>query len=114
MATSSTTGQGLIQSLGIGSGLDIKSLVTQLVAADRAPMDSRIARQTQSVATQLSAMGALKGALSGFQSALTPLATGANFQAMSAAGRTIAGHCVAVPAPVCRYTLRSSSERCSS
>jgi flagellar hook-associated protein 2 len=85
MATSSTTGQGLIQSLGIGSGLDIKSLVTQLVAADRAPMDSRIARQTQSVATQLSAMGALKGALSGFQSALTPLATGAKFQAMSAA-----------------------------
>ena len=85
MATSSTTGQGLIQSLGIGSGLDIKSLVTQLVAADRAPMDSRIARQTQSVATQLSAMGALKGALSGFQSALTPLATGANFQAMLAA-----------------------------
>jgi flagellar hook-associated protein 2 len=85
VATNSTTGTGLIQSLGIGSGLNIQSLVSQLVAADRAPMDSRIARQTQSVATQLSAMGALKGALSAFQSALTPLATGANFQAMAAA-----------------------------
>jgi flagellar hook-associated protein 2 len=84
MPSNTTTGTGLIQSLGIGSGLDIKSLVTQLVAADRAPIDSRIARQTQSVATRLSAMGALKGALSGFQSALTPLATGANFQAMAA------------------------------
>jgi flagellar hook-associated protein 2 len=85
MATNSTTGTGLIQSLGIGSGLNIQSLVNQLVAADRAPVDSRIARQTQSVATRLSAMGALKGALSAFQSALTPLAAGASFQAMSAA-----------------------------
>ncbi len=32
-----------ITSSGIGSGLDVNSLVTQLVAADRAPEDSRLA-----------------------------------------------------------------------
>ncbi len=85
MAANTTTGAGLIQSLGIGSGLDIKSLVTQLVAADRAPMDARIARQSQSVGTSLSAVGTLKGALASFQSALAPLATVANFQVMTAA-----------------------------
>ena len=85
MPTSSTTGAGLIQSLGVGSGLNIQSLVTQLVAADRAPIEARLTRQTQTVATQLSAMGALKGALAAFQSTLTPLATTAKFQAMAAA-----------------------------
>ena len=85
MATNSTTGAGLIQSLGVGSGLNIQSLVTQLVAADRAPIEARLTRQTQTVATQLSAMGALKGALAAFQSTLTPLATTAKFQAMAAA-----------------------------
>ena len=85
MPTNSTTGGGLIQSLGVGSGLNIQSLVTQLVGADRAPIEARLTRQTQAVATQLSAMGALKGALSAFQSALTPLATTAKFQAMAAA-----------------------------
>ena len=84
MATNSTTGTGLIQSLGVGSGLNIQSLVTQLVGADRAPIEARITRQSHGIATQLSAMGALKGALSAFQSALTPLATTAKFQVMAA------------------------------
>ncbi len=84
MTTNSTTGAGLIQSLGVGSGLNIQSLVTQLVGADRAPVEARLTRQTQTIATQLSAMGALKGALSAFQSALAPLATTANFQVMAA------------------------------
>jgi flagellar hook-associated protein 2 len=79
------TGAGLIQSLGIGSGLDVQSLVTQLVAADRAPLQARITRQASSIATSLSAMGSLKGAISTFQSALTPLTTVSQFQAMTTA-----------------------------
>jgi flagellar hook-associated protein 2 len=81
---SSTTGTGLIQSLGIGSGLDIKSLVAQLVAADRSPVESRLTRKASDVAAQLSALGALKGALSGFQSALQPLKTVGQFAARTA------------------------------
>ncbi len=77
------TGAGLIQSLGIGSGLDVQSLVTQLVAADRAPLEARLTRQASSIATSLSAMGSLKGAISTFQSALTPLSTISQFQVMA-------------------------------
>jgi len=51
MATTSAT-SGALQSLGIGSGLDINSLVTQLVAAELQPNTSRIARETQQVGTQ--------------------------------------------------------------
>jgi flagellar hook-associated protein 2 len=77
------TGAGLIQSLGIGSGLDVQSLVTQLVAADRAPLEGRLTRQASSIATSLSAMGSLKGAISTFQSALKPLTTVSQFQVMA-------------------------------
>ena len=79
--TTSTNGTGLIQSLGIGSGLDIQSLVSQLVAAERAPVETRLTRHASDVATQLSALGTLKGALSGFQSALTSLKTVDQFSA---------------------------------
>jgi flagellar hook-associated protein 2 len=89
MATTSSSGavgngSGLIQSLGIGSGLNVQSLVTQLVTAERAPGDSRIARATQTAATQVSALGTLKGALATFQSALTALTGTAQLQSNSA------------------------------
>ena len=83
-SASTGTGSGLIQSLGIGSGLDVQSLVKQLVAADRAPLAARITRQASSIATSLSAMGSLKGAISSFQSALTPMRTVSQFQVMAA------------------------------
>jgi flagellar hook-associated protein 2 len=85
MATSSiSNGGGLIQSLGIGSGLDVQSLVSKLVAADRAPADARLTRQAQDIASGVSSLGSLKGALSSFQSAVTSLSTNAQFQVMSA------------------------------
>ena len=43
----------------LGSGLDIPSLVSQLVAAERSPVESRIARGENAAKTQLSAMGSL-------------------------------------------------------
>jgi flagellar hook-associated protein 2 len=79
-----SAGTGLIQAMGAGSGLDIGSLVTQLVAAERAPTQARITRQATDVATQLSALGTLKGALAGFQSALAPLKTVDQFALRSA------------------------------
>ncbi|MEZ0151377.1 MAG: flagellar filament capping protein FliD [Candidatus Reddybacter sp.] len=62
-----------ITSSGIGSGLDIENLVTQLVAAERAPTETSLIRKSAQYQGQLSAFGALKGALSGFQSSLSAL-----------------------------------------
>src|SRR6185312_11561500 len=78
--TGATSGTGVLQSLGIGSGLDINSLVTQLVTAEMTPATNRIQRQATSVGTQISALGQLKGALSSFQQALNKLHTVDDFQ----------------------------------
>src|SRR5215471_8809455 len=83
--TSATSANGaVLQSLGIGSGIDINSLVTQLVAADNSAGTSRIARETKQVGTQISAMGQLKGALASFQSALSTLNQTSDFQTKTA------------------------------
>ena len=58
-----------ISSTGLGSGLDINALVSQLVAAERAPKDQRLARDETRLTTELSALAALKGAMAGLQSA---------------------------------------------
>jgi flagellar hook-associated protein 2 len=60
-----------VQSSGLN--LDVQSLASQLVAADRAPMDARLSRQEQTLTVQMSGLGSLKGALSAFQDALKPL-----------------------------------------
>jgi flagellar hook-associated protein 2 len=85
-ATTSSTasGSGILSSLGVGSGLDISSLVTQLVAAERAPTQARITAQASDVATKISAMAQLKSALSTFQSSLTALTTKSDFSAITA------------------------------
>lgn len=70
---------GTISSLGIGSGLDINSLVTQLVAAERAPKDQRLARDDVKLTTEFSALAALKGAMAGLQSAANGLRAADSF-----------------------------------
>jgi len=60
---------------GIGSGLDLESLITGLVAAERTPTESRLTRQEISLTAELSAFGLYKGALSSFQSSLAKLST---------------------------------------
>src|ERR1700748_1647074 len=67
-----------------GSVIDVSSLVSQLVAATRAPQDSIISSETQTVTTQISAIGTLKGALSTFQSSLSTLDTPTAFNAETA------------------------------
>lgn len=59
-----------ISSGGIGSGLDVNSLVSQLVAAERAPGDKRLGKVETTTKAQISAFGALRGALAGLESAL--------------------------------------------
>ncbi len=64
-----------ISSLGIGSGLDLSGIVDSLVEAERAPTESRLNSQEESISTKLSAFGALKSSLSLFQGSLTNLSS---------------------------------------
>lgn len=57
-----------IQATGLGSGLDIEGLVTQLVAAERSPIESRIFKRERSITSDISALGSLKSALSDLKS----------------------------------------------
>jgi flagellar hook-associated protein 2 len=79
----SIAGSSSSQAAG-GSVIDVSSLVSQLVAATRAPQDARISAQTQAVTTQISAIGTLKSALSTFQSSLGVLDTPSAFDAQIA------------------------------
>jgi flagellar hook-associated protein 2 len=62
-----------IQASGVGSGLDINSLVSQLVSAENSSRSAPILRRETAATTKISALGTLKGALGAFKGALTPL-----------------------------------------
>jgi len=76
-STAPTT--GLLTSMGVGSGLDVTSLVDKLVAAKKAPQQDQITNQAQAANTQLSALGQIGAALSALQSAMTTLTDGSAF-----------------------------------
>ncbi len=65
---------------GIGSGLDVKSLVEQLVSAERQPAATRLASQEAKANAELTGIGRLKSALATFQSAVATLADIDSFQ----------------------------------
>ncbi len=56
-----------------GSQLDVRSLASQLVAADRVTADQQIGRAASRVTTQISALGQLMGSMSSFRASLTSL-----------------------------------------
>ncbi|HEY0942770.1 MAG TPA: flagellar filament capping protein FliD [Steroidobacter sp.] len=90
-----------------GSTIDVQSLVSQLVAAERAPLDAQLARANTKITTQISATSALLGALSSFQSALTGLRTTTVFSGRSTASTdaTIATASAASTAVPGRYDI---------
>lgn len=59
-----------ISSAGLGSGLDVKSIVSQLMAAERQPL-TKLDTKEASYQAKLTAYGSLKGAMSSFQSAVS-------------------------------------------
>lgn len=77
----------MISSPGIGSGLDINSLVSQLMAAESQPLND-LTKQQQAYNQKLSAYGQVKSALSTFQTALQNLTSGGQLQALSATSST--------------------------
>ena len=72
-----------IQASGIGSGLDINSIVTQLMALERRPID-QLDRKESTINSQISAYGQLKSKVSEFETAMTNLGSAEKFRIFSA------------------------------
>ena len=68
-----------ITSTGIGSGLDVEGLVSQLVQAEDEPVQQRIAQEERFLQAELSAYGTVRGAMSGLQSAISDVKEASTF-----------------------------------
>ncbi len=73
-----------INATNSGTGLDVRSLVDQLVAAEGGPVSSRLDRKEVNIQEGLTAMGTFKGALLDFQSSLAPLRKENAFKSINA------------------------------
>jgi flagellar hook-associated protein 2 len=71
-----------ISSPGIGSGLDVNSIVSKLMAVESAPLTD-FDKKTASFQSQISAFGAMSSALGNFQSTLSSLSSIASFQSLT-------------------------------
>ncbi len=73
-----------LQAPGIGSGLDINGIVTQLMALERRPLENLEDKESL-INSQISAFGQLKSQISNFQSAMSNLASAEKFRLYSTA-----------------------------
>ncbi len=69
-----------IQAPGVGSNLDVNSIVTQLIEAEKAPTEKRLANEEALVQARLSTLGIVKSSVSEFQTAIRSLASVSTFQ----------------------------------
>lgn len=69
----------LISAAGVGSGLDINSIISQLMALERRPLGALQGKQA-TFESQLSAYGRLKSALATFQSTMDALSATSKFK----------------------------------
>lgn len=72
-----------ISSPGLGSGLDVNAIVSQLMAVERRPI-TELTRKEAGITAKISGLGSLKGALSGLQSASASLNAADSFTALKA------------------------------
>lgn len=95
-----------LSSPGIGSNLDVNSIVTQLMAVESKPLTT-LAKKEAAFQSKLSAYGSLSGALSGFQSAVSALNNPSKFQSFTASSSdsTIATSTAASTAVAGSYSL---------
>lgn len=73
-----------ISSLGIGSGVLTSELVDQLVQAERAPTDNRLAQKTERTQALISAYGTLRSAVTELRLPMRQLSAPDNLKAFSA------------------------------
>ncbi len=62
-----------ITSVGVGSGLELEDLITNILTAERAPTETRLNIQETETQASVSAFGSLKSTLAAFQSSLENL-----------------------------------------
>lgn len=72
-----------VSSAASSSGLDVNSIVSQLMTVEQRPLTA-LAKKEAGYQAKLSALGSIKGALSGFQSAVSGLSDIAKFKALTA------------------------------
>lgn len=84
--------QGTVTSTGLGSGLDINSIVQQLVSADGTPQQTLLTNKSNSINTQISAYGQLQAGVSAVEASLAALSTPQQFQSTQA---TVADNTIA-------------------
>lgn len=73
-----------ISSSGIGSGLDVNSIVQQLVAAERSSADTRLKASQSKAQVQLSALGTFKSSLSSLRTAVSGIGSTGAFSSLNA------------------------------
>lgn len=72
-----------ISSLGVGTGLDLESIVSGLLEIERQPLDRLESKQTL-ISAQISAYGSFKSKLSTFQDAMANLSSASSFKIFAA------------------------------
>lgn len=72
-----------IQSTGLGSNLDVNTLITKLMQVESQPLTA-LAKKEASYQAKLSAYGSLSGAVSSFQNSLSSLSSASTFQTLNA------------------------------
>ena len=83
-SSSTSTGTAILSSAGIGSGLDVDSIVTALVNAKKAGPEQQISTQTTQLQAKEAGLTALSSALSSLQSALSTLSSTSTYNTYSA------------------------------
>jgi len=73
-----------ISAAGIGSGLDVKSILNQIVEAERAPTENRLNLKEAILQAELSAFGSIKSSVSTFQASLGNLKSASLFNSSKA------------------------------
>ena len=73
-----------ITATGIGSGLDVESLVSQLVSADITPAATRLSIKEARFQAEISAFGTLKSAVAAFQGSISSVNSVSTYQSKAA------------------------------
>jgi len=94
-----------ISSLGVGSGLDLNSLVDNLLNAERVPVESRLDKKEIKLQGELSAFGALSSSLAALQSSLDPLRDLTEGRTARSSDGSVLGVSVDETANVAAYTI---------
>ena len=79
----SSAGAAIISSLGVGSGLNVTGIISQLMAVQNQPVNL-LQNQEASTQTLVSNFGQLQSALSTFQTAMQGLTSASNYQSVTA------------------------------